>query len=594
MLMKIFAPLNGLFYVISVFGKSRRNDARYTAFFYVHAFNFIVLSYCGSIVGNIRLGMYYDAVSNGVIFVLTSSSFSFFGRNARRAVGSLSDSELSSFLKDSLLYVSLQILSPLFFFAFKPIRCLIETDYNVVQCKEIINSQLYVSGYILVFAFSKMFISALPRDKGRYYVKWNLADVASMRLNGIQKIQGLLTIIIFVISMYLLTILLKEYDDHYEASHTRNVIIRFVGVTGCILSFIIFALEGMLFARFKKYKNKDLHETTSATATTASSSSLNHNPSGLITVTEISWVWVAPSIIASFAVYVGTLMFAITGDEVYDRVVNVFLILSWGMWVAAWMMKPRRTDRKYKLFLYAHFCLQFILPDINTAVGYARNGSFARVAMSFIRIAVTCAALPLAVGLRRISAQLSDADLTTYLTATVLRRNLETAIPLLFLSFEVVGCLSASSDQASCEKASFVSMFLSGFVLAQACMTLMIDAVPQVVRIKVGITVEKLARLELTKRRKVQTALSALTAMSAMFLFPFLGSEGGISESLYAVGCIGAVAAGLTLVIEIRVLSITNHKYESGRTLTTVDSPFTVARLFSSDKLDNDGIDGVF
>jgi hypothetical protein len=44
----------------------------------------------------------------------------------------------------------------------------------------------------------------------------------------------------------------------------------------------------------------------------------------------------------------------------------------------------------------------------------------------------------------------------------------------------------------------------------------------------------------------------------------------------------------------MRVLSIPNHKYESGRTLATVVSPFTGTRLFSSDKLDNDGIDGVF
>jgi ABC-type anion transport system duplicated permease subunit len=52
-----------------------------------------------------------------------------------------------------------------------------------------------------------------------------------------------------------------------------------------------------------------------------------------------------------------------------------------------------------------------------------------------------------------------------------------------------------------------------------------IHAVPLVVRIKVGITVEKLARFELAKRRKVLTALSALTAMSAMFLFPFLAAR---------------------------------------------------------------------
>jgi hypothetical protein len=240
----IFAPLNLLFYMVSMFAKPKRSDSGYLTFMRGH----LLLALVFEILLNRAAAFALDGDNFAFIVTLVASAgasvaYAKFGLGLRDVVAKLPAKELSDFLTTSLVSATIKLVGPLLFLAFNPVRCLLEEDFDVTNCRSIVIAQTNLSGYALAFTAMRVMIAAVARCRRKEPPAWTIEKVATMDLTKVQKIEGTFVLTAGLCGLWMFSVVISEAPEELTDAEARFA--RIVGAAGNTILFLVFLLEGI-------------------------------------------------------------------------------------------------------------------------------------------------------------------------------------------------------------------------------------------------------------------------------------------------------------------------------------------------------------
>ena len=133
------------------------------------------------------------------------------GLKLRRRAAHLPPAELSNFLCQTVLLGGVSAMSPMVFFMFEAVSCM--TTGNGLgdkRCENTTYAAMYLSVYLVIITIVSIANRTVPqeeRGKGMTYI-----ELAILRLNKKEKVQGSLGVVTALVSMYLFSVLGIEGD----------------------------------------------------------------------------------------------------------------------------------------------------------------------------------------------------------------------------------------------------------------------------------------------------------------------------------------------------------------------------------------------
>jgi hypothetical protein len=607
----IFAPLNILFYMVSMFAKPKRSDSGYLKFMRGHLFLALVFE----IFLNRAAAFALDGDAFAFLVTLVASTgasvaYAKFGLGLRDVVAKLPAKELSDFLTHSLVSATIKLVGPLLFLAFNPVRCLLEEDFDVTNCRSIVIAQTNLSGYALAFTAMRVMIAAVARCRQEEPPAWTIEKVATMDLTKVQKIEGTFVLAAGLCGLWLFSVVISEAPAELTDAEARFA--RIVGAAGNTILFLVFLLEGIQALTSTLNKEGGEEEGTvdggerDETGETGESGKENSNawivllanpvfavlgrnamqqdetggvalqpiaPKKPKPVTKVSGSWVIFSVVLTSIMNAYMFAFTITGDIKYNQRANVIWVMAGAMWFITVFMQPRNEGKLYKTWLYGHFFCQVVLSELCFGIACAVKKEYVKILLTLLRVVLFQGGFGWCLKIRGCAAELDDDHLSQYLTATILRGTLESLPPLILLALEVVGCTVENGDE-TCASAAFVSMSLSWLLMGSTIISVIDRSAPRQVQRSVGITLNNLATFRLRARQKLQIGLLFVSALCAAYMFPYVGAEGSeVSDSVYYAAAVGALSMWANMVVENIVFARAVKGYEEGREERTRSAP---------------------
>ena len=216
----LILPIVTQSFVMAMFYKPRRTDAGYKRLLYFHFFTFSVLSEVGAAVGDFRLGLIFNGFF--CIFKIPLWCLAFWlGLELRESAGKLPPQELSDFLCQTVLVKCTAAMGPMLFFAFETISCFIsQNSLDNGQCVNTSGAAMNLSGYLTILTAWSIVNKTVPKSVQRE-TAWELSSIASLKgLKWWQQIQGGLTTVTAIASLYLLSVLGVEGEEKRGALGT--------------------------------------------------------------------------------------------------------------------------------------------------------------------------------------------------------------------------------------------------------------------------------------------------------------------------------------------------------------------------------------
>ena len=192
------------------------------------------------------------------------------------------------------------------------------------------------------------------------------------------------------------------------------------------------------------------------------------NGSGAEHITECATAWSVVSFVISSLYTAIHVVFALTGELIYTEFyAYVLLPTCVTSLIIAFALKPRRNDLAYMAFLSFQYVAFSIGVEVLSMKGYKWDKDQMRV--GFVRGLVWLILFLVALKFRFSIARLSDADLSKFLSMSVIKGGLMVGIgQLVFLAFSSIQCVNESSVEGDvwreCTRSLYSQTGLGGLV----------------------------------------------------------------------------------------------------------------------------------
>ena len=216
----------------------------------------------------------------------------------------------------------------------------------------------------------------------------------------------------------------------------------------------------------------------------------------------------------------------------------------------------------YYTFVHVHFFFALVMSDIMVSVRHARKGKWFMFAQEMgIIFLFYLPSFWVLLKFRKRLAALPPKELSNYLVEYVVKAGLAAILSMLFLSFETMSCLSdmgygADEGIDTCVSVSLCQQYLSYYLFVALALRLFSKTVAFKVRTLVELKLHHIATFKgMNFRQRVQSLLTMLAGTCSIFLVSHLGARLPSKSSedfLFYVGAVGALAATLALVLEVR------------------------------------------
>lgn len=525
-------PIVIISYCVSILCQPCKNDAKTKWFLRIY-FVFAVLAG--------EAGWFWWAVKTNdrtsmVLHILRGLAWTGLQRGSMRlrtAVGGLPPEDLHKFLADTLFKGAAGTMVSVLFVSFRTTKCIFEG--NFVDCSNTASSAGYVSLFLLLWWMQKL-VQASIKVEWRQELSLTLEKLAHLEIGWRRRAQAALVAFTGMSGLFLFSTMDAKSSDYN--------LIRAVGLLGCICGFLSTSFEIFSVHRIKS------KSAVSRKRSGGISASENDN-----NVEECSFVYIVVSFILSWLNIVLWAFYAVTLDSHWWMVANTIWALVVTSNILSFFMKPRRQDKFYVRFLHFHIFSFAVLSELANMVGSYRDGYTAAAISGFIRIPIWCELFRRANNLRRnVISKLGEAELSEFLCKTILGGGAAMA-PMLFLSFEVLSCLASEGfDSRLCENSASATKFLSLNLISLTVKSILSKAAPKYVQLKLQLTYEDLAGMNLSVLQKVQGVLFSVAGVCSLYLFSVVGVEAPPDEFLYVCGQVGAVGVGLGVLIEARMV----------------------------------------
>ena len=452
-----------------------------------------------------------------------------YGQKFRSKVAAKIDSDLSKFLQGALLKTSLTNLSGMMFVIFKSLNCVLETG-SLAACANSTACSMFISIYLTFHTLIKVLSEAMTdQERKRHTQTWE--QVATLNnIRPIIVIENSFNIITTMCGMFLFCLMESSPERTGEATLWN------VGMFGIATIVAAFLLRVRAFTEIP-IENKELNlgETETQTET--------------VIVTEMSHYWQIVALITTLAFNCLAATQAVNPRGNSKMYGQLAVPLVGTVFIASFVMKPRRKDRRYLNFLNAHFFQFAVVSWIPIIIAEVRIGEkFTAIAVGLIIVTFMCI-FPIAKMLRtRVIGQADDKQLSNFLVNGVLVRGSAVLTTELFLLFEAVACLLEEEDKTMCRNTIEVASFASILAILMAIFILSKWIVPREVKQRMDLTKERLARFSLTKVETFQCGLLGLIGMCAINLLSSLGLAVPYTYTTLYTG-IAAIISGLLLLV---------------------------------------------
>ena len=165
----------------------------------------------------------------------------------RKKAVKLQSAELSYFLCNTVLLGGLSAMAPMIYFTFETLTCVISAHgrlFESDQCNNTSVAAMFLSVYLGIMTTVSIMSKAVSReDKGKGLTYENLAI---LKLEMRQKIQGALGLVTALVSMYLFSVLGVQGDPN-----STNFVIGAIGFMTLLVAVLI-ELVALAFGESKK------------------------------------------------------------------------------------------------------------------------------------------------------------------------------------------------------------------------------------------------------------------------------------------------------------------------------------------------------
>ncbi|GMI06365.1 hypothetical protein TrVE_jg3689, partial [Triparma verrucosa] len=239
--------------------------------------------------------------------------------------------------------------------------------------------------------------------------------------------------------------------------------------------------------------------------------------------------------------------YALSGKKIYYEYYSVASLPTCCAAMAiSFFLKPRRTDRVYRAYLFAQY---FILTACGefaymTGLGWGLSHVVLRTPVWVVEVAL----LVLALRVRLEVAKLSDTDLSSFLSLTVLKGGVLVGLgQLVFLALSAIQCMSEAKVEASAEESAEAdttsdldpdvelwhscrrtlwSQTLLGAMICIVILSRLVSGMfPHKYVAKHVPRIEKIAAMDLNLEEGVTALALCLSIISGLFLLSFYGVE---------------------------------------------------------------------
>ena len=160
----------------------------------------------------------------------------FLGLEFRKNAARLAPDELSNYLCYTVLLGGFQAMTPMVFFAFETASCLIVSRDKILEtenCNNTTYASLFLSGYLFIVTMVSIASKAISRERRAGGLTYE--DLALLRLEQRQEIQGALILVTALASMHLLSVL--------GVKGKTNSVVTAVGLAGLVAIGIAATIE---------------------------------------------------------------------------------------------------------------------------------------------------------------------------------------------------------------------------------------------------------------------------------------------------------------------------------------------------------------
>lgn len=453
-----------------------------------------------------------------------------FGFMVREKMAALKDVDLNNFFLKSVLENSWKNISGMLFVGFKALNCVME-NRSFEACDNTIFCCMFLSVYLVAYTITKAIAGAVPEQQ-KHRISWE--KLATMRqMSKWHAVQGSLSGFTLSCGMFLFCMM-------NAAEKTREKTILSIGVLGTMSIGIVLLIEvfGLLKPGSRNEADKGVRDSEA---------------DGKIIVTEIDGTWVRLGVMLTTTytlMYLIYAIFPVTGLWVYGQLLFPTALLGYGI---SFFMKPLKKDKKYTAFLVGHFCQTALITEILGAVGNLRDGKHWISLLGLLRIPIYIVIFKEGLKVRRIIALLPEIELSNFLVFTLLAKGAACFTSIMFFTFEILSCWLQADDRNYCANTSYAALFLSSYVVVLTCFSIVKGAAPEAVWLKMAMTKERLASLNLTKKETLQFGCFAITSICALGLFSSLVAAQPNDTNLI-VGMIGVISMLVAFIVEFTVL----------------------------------------
>ncbi|GMH75834.1 hypothetical protein TrLO_g15657 [Triparma laevis f. longispina] len=245
----------------------------------------------------------------------------------------------------------------------------------------------------------------------------------------------------------------------------------------------------------------------------------------------------------------------------------------------SFVLKPRRRDLKYRVFLISQYVIFTFFGPILSVI----SNSYSADSLMWSGVFLVPAPIMLYVGLwfRNLVAELSDEDLDRFITQDVVRGGVFVGLgQLVFLIFSCLQCYSDhfSTGRAeveynvtvSCERTLLSQVGLSYMVWMFSLAKLFFGAVPKSVLRQHIVPLKKVVIMRLSKSQKFQTLGVFVAGICALYPLANYGSEGHVKYKGEKIFSILLPACGCVCLFATALWTFKSVRGDMNRNTTTV------------------------
>ncbi|GMH66321.1 hypothetical protein TrLO_g3243 [Triparma laevis f. longispina] len=568
----------------------------------------------------------------------------------RKRLSLLEEHDLSDFLINSLSMAK-DIIAPMLFIFLRSNNCYIEEGNNHnSMCRGTYDIGASISFYIVGFLVIRLIHNSIPRI-WRADLSLTIEKIATLDMTFRQLLHGVAAGLTGLCGLYLFAMMntgvrIDEHED--SALQTQLAITAGVGLVS-MLSAIVSEL--LTTNKILKARNFRLKRGTT--------SSFGYEKALVVEIHQFYfWLVVVMILIycgfySVFTFTEGNYLFKVLGTLISPIVATGFLFTVYS--------QPKRTDANYMRRLYLIFFGFLVYTEILGAVGMIRSGGkqvfdglFALALILFYFLIFR-----MMLYLRKTIASKPREELNYFLINTMILKASAVIGPMIFFSFETISCLlklddkkviedaygntwdyndyrnskSLKKDHATgfyndamhgiingtivttqsraaqlmdpyndCSSTAFASLYLSAFFVIFYVTSITSNSAPLHIQRASALSLVRVAKFSMSKRRRLEAILLIITSMSGLFLLSALGNEGPASIYIDAVGAVGLGCACIMAFLEmtnlrrmVKVSVITaevneglgleEEKRRWPRTLSDIDKNFSESKRFSAVKI---------